>query len=137
MSYQFDDEIKCYESMNEELPPPCHGELMASLFEIYKDGKVLSNGKFRMPIDLIREEYPEIEESDLQRIIDYLKETERFCEDVCCCLSRCIDVPFVPPAEEEQQRAARVKQVCLKRYPWMEEEQIEELLNTVCWLSNR
>lgn len=91
MNTEFDQKIEPYESMNEEMRPPCHEELMAPLFNIVKDGKELDDGEFKMPIDLIREKYPESGERDLERIMEYLEEAE----------------------------------------------QIQELLNTVCWLSNR
>lgn len=137
MNTEFDQKIEPYESMNEEMRPPCHEELMAPLFNIVKDGKELDDGEFKMPIDLIREKYPESGESDLERIMEYLEEAEEFCTDVCCCFAECIDVPFVPSGEKYQRNVNRIVQVCQKRYPWMETEQIQELLNTVCWLSNR
>lgn len=69
--------------------------------------------------------------------MEYLQRTEEFCTDVCCSLARCCLTPYVPKTEDTKQKKTRIIRVCQKRYPWMEEEQVEDILDSVCWLSNR
>lgn len=137
MSNDFDEKITPYEDGRGEVRPPCHEELMAQLFDIYKTGKTLSGGKLLTPVDRIRDAYPELGESELEQLIQYLDAAEQFCRSVSSCFASCCRTPFIPRTEEGSRNMARVIQVCQNRYAWMSREQIEYILSSVCWLSNR
>lgn len=137
MNINFEEEMAEYEADCEPEQPPCHEEIIVPLFDIVKDGKVLDNGTFLMPDDLIKSAYPEISEEDLELLLEYLDTAESYCEDVCDPFSEKYGVPFVPRSEEAQQDVSRIVKLCQKKYTWLQEEQIRQILETTCWLSNR
>ena len=86
--------------------------------------------KLHNDFSLISEEY-------LNLCINYFKEVDDYCENVCCDFAGIYQTVPIPTSIEGQRDKERVVKICLTRFLWIKREKILGKLSGVCCLCNR
>lgn len=117
--------------------PPSHRECIFELFCSFRYTGSCRSGE--TPTEKLHGDFPDIVENELTELIEYFKQAEYYCNNVCCAYS--MKYPYYPvdmgKTEEEREDIAMVVKACRQRYPWLEEEYIKKYLKGVIAMSIR
>lgn len=129
------ERLKSYESNEEVIDPPCYKDNIYEIYDSYKHTGYRKSPE--TPFEKLHGDFPLISEDDLNLLIQYLKEADDYCENVCCEFAMIYDTLGIPKTAEAETDKNRVVKICMTRYPWMKEERITNMLSGICWLCNR
>lgn len=82
-------------------------------------------------------EYPDISETELKEIEDYLTDFYEYCVPYGDKISTKYQIPALPSNDIAKAEINEYVRICKEKFVNIDEKQILELFSTVCWLSNR
>lgn len=98
----------------------------------------LCTGNFCEDIqEVIKEQCKNISDEDAEELKQYVEGFVKCCIDYGDILASEFKVPFLLRDDESERKIRKYIEKCKKEYPAIEEEYIERIFSTVCWLANR
>lgn len=120
---------------NTILAPPCCNDVTLDLFNMCFH---LWNTNDRDFSDYASKNYPEIKSEDIAELENYLSDAHKYLIDICCTFAQ-IYQSYAGPRYNygiDQKYCDILIRTCLRRYPWLTEEYINENLWQICRLCN-
>ena len=127
--------LMAYVDDNAVLEPPCYNEIIYDIYYSYRHTGYSKNKD--TPLEKLTTDFPDISIEDLNMLIEYFKQVDDYCSNVCCAFAGIYQSVGIPKSEEAQKDVQYVVKACMKRYPWLKEEYIEGLLPGICHMCNR
>lgn len=112
-----------YESDKVVIDPPCYNDEIYDIYEIYDSyrhiGCYINHEEL---MEKLHKNFPLISEEDLNLLINYFKEVDDYCINVCCAFAGIYQTVPIPTSIEGQRDKERVIKICLTRFPWIKQK---------------
>ncbi|MDE5947139.1 MAG: hypothetical protein K2G63_07540 [Oscillospiraceae bacterium] len=111
--------------------------LLKNINDLFRPYDLFSNTGLERNRDKMKTVIPDITESEIVELENYLKEFYEYCSEYGNKLSVKYKLPFLPHSDEAEKDIKEYISLCQEKYPEIDSEHIQELFSTICWLSNR
>ncbi len=111
--------------------------LLENINELFNSYDLFSSSGRKRNEERMKQVIPDITESEITELEDYLKGFFNYCCDYGDKLAAKYKTPFLPHNDDGENDIKEYVLLCQKEYPQIDEEHIRGLFGTVCWLANR